>query len=298
MLTGQVQGALLRPTRPNGLGIVVITGSSGRVDLERAGLFAARGAMALAQRWWGGEGQARGICEIPLEVFSAGVDRLVDEGCTRIAMLGSSYGAMATLLTAVRDPRIEVAVAISPTAVVWQNAGPGIDGREWPPRSPFTWQDAPLPFMVLDPRAWPPVGEGRPAYRNLYEISFETFAEDIPAAAIPVEKARADIILVAGQADRLWPSDEAAEAVAERLEQNGKRATVITHPDAGHSPVFPGEPPLPEPAERAWGGTPAADRRLGAMAWRAITWRLGLTDDAAWAPALRPARVARNSLKM
>lgn len=279
-LTGQAQGALLRPRRPNGLGVIVITGASGRVDVDRAGLLAERGATVLAQRWWGGPGQAPGICEIPLEVFAAGIDRLIAEGCDRIAMLGTSFGALATLLAAVRDPRIEVAVAISPAQVVWQNSGPGIDGREWPPRSTFTWQGMPLPFMAVDPRAYPPAGTAQPAYRGLFEASLRTFAEDAPAASIPVERARADIILVAGQADALWPSDTAAEALAERLERHGRRATVITHPDAGHSPVFPGEPALKAPAERAWGGTAAADRRLGAMAWRAITWRLGLTEEA------------------
>jgi hypothetical protein len=39
--SGDVQGALIRPDRSNGLGVMVLTGSSGRVDTERAQRFAA-----------------------------------------------------------------------------------------------------------------------------------------------------------------------------------------------------------------------------------------------------------------
>ncbi len=272
-LTGEVQGALLRPEKASGLGVLVLTGSSGRVDVDRARMFAERGAVALAQRWWGGKGQATGINLIPLEVFVRGVDRLQAEGCTRIAILGTSNGAQAALLVAVRDPRIDVVIAISPAHVVWQNFGPGLDGADWPPRSSFTWKSAALPFVVWDPRAWPPITDARPIYRPLYEKSLLTFAEDVLAATIPVEDTRAEIILVAGAGDLLWPSETAAHAIAARL---GREAVIIEHPAAGHSPVFPGEAHLPEPLTRAWGGTPEADRELGAAAWAEITSRLGL----------------------
>jgi len=275
-LTGEVQGALLSPATPNGWGVIVITGSSGRVDVDRATLFAERGATVLAQKWWGGEGQAQGICLIPIEVFIKGIDFLVAQGCTRIAMLGTSNGAQATLLTAARDPRVEVAVAISPTLYVWQNFGPGLDGQEWPPRSAFTWGGEALPCLVYDPRAWPRLDRPRPIFRPLYEASLRAFAEDIPAATIPVEQVGADIILVAGAADALWPSDTAARDIAARLTAVGRAPMLVEHPDAGHSPVFPGEAAPAEPMARAWGGTREADRELGAMAWEAVRTRLGL----------------------
>ncbi len=274
-LTGEVQGALAYPAQASGLGVLVLTGSSGRVDVDRARRFAECGAVALAQRWWRGEGQAPGINLIPLEVFIKGIDRLQAEGCTRIAILGTSRGAEAALLTAVRDPRVDIAIAISPTHVVWQDFGPGLDGVRWPPRSAFTWHGRALPCIVYDPRVWPAAGE-RQIYRPTCEKSLGTFAEDVPAASIPVEAARAEIILVAGAGDLLWPSETAARAIAARLEQHGRRATIIEHPHAGHSPVFPGELQPPEPAARAWGGTPQADRELGGAAWAEIARRLDL----------------------
>ena len=274
-LSGEVQGALVRPQQSTGLGVLILTGSSGRVDLDRARLFGEHGAVALAQRWWGGEGQAPGINLIPLEVFLKGVDLLKAEGCDRIAILGTSRGAEAALLTAVRDPRIDIAIAISPSHVVWQDFGPGLDGVYWPPRSAFTWEKRALPCVIYDPRVWPAVG-GPQIYRPTHEKSLQTFAADVSAASIPVEEARAEIILVAGAGDLLWPSEISARELAARLKRHGKRATIIEHPYAGHSLVFPGEPRPPEPAARAWGGNLQADSELGAAAWEEIARRLGL----------------------
>jgi len=42
-------------------------------------------------------------------------------------------------------------------------------------------------------------------------------ADNLSGATIPVEKARAEIILVAGGDDALWPSDMFAESIEERL---------------------------------------------------------------------------------
>lgn len=56
VLAGDVQGSLLTPEARGDLGVVVLSGSSGRVDVARARLFASRGAVTLALRWLGGEG--------------------------------------------------------------------------------------------------------------------------------------------------------------------------------------------------------------------------------------------------
>jgi hypothetical protein len=61
LLSGDVQGTLLMPEAANDLGVIVLAGSSGRVDVTRARLFAAQNAVTLALRWFGGEGQVPGI---------------------------------------------------------------------------------------------------------------------------------------------------------------------------------------------------------------------------------------------
>ncbi|WP_442222612.1 hypothetical protein [Rhizobium sp. 2YAF20] len=102
-LTGEVPGVLLVPDRLNEWGIVVLSGSSGRVDVQRASLFASLGITALALRWFGGEGQTPGLCEVPLKTFVSAIDELCHRGCKHIAIIGTCKGAEAALLIAARD---------------------------------------------------------------------------------------------------------------------------------------------------------------------------------------------------
>jgi hypothetical protein len=69
-LSSDLQGSFLKPAEQTGWGVVVLAGSSGIVDVARAKLFAGLGAVCIALRWFGGERQAPGICEVPLEVFT------------------------------------------------------------------------------------------------------------------------------------------------------------------------------------------------------------------------------------
>ena len=272
-LYGDLQGAILKPAAQTGWGVVVLAGSSGRVDVERARLFAGLGTVCIALRWFGGERQPPGICEVPLEVFTRATNRLIQEGCGRVAYVGTSKGAEAALLIATDDPRVRVVAAISPSSVVWANIGPGIDGVTQPQRSSWTRGGVPLPFVRYDETWRPEMREGLVTYRRLYERSLQVGADNLSAATIPVEKAQADIILVAGCDDALWPSDMFAKSIAERLASAGKNATLIHHPNAGHRLLFPSET-TPRSNQHAHGGSDEADAELGRSAWDAISARL------------------------
>jgi uncharacterized protein len=268
-LSGELQGCLVKPGTPNGWGIVVLAGSSGRTDVMRARLFADAGFIALALRWFGGEGQSPGICEIPLEIFFSATSRLLQEGSKRLAYIGTSKGAEAALLVATLDPRIDLVMAISPTSVVWANSGVGRDGLGWPLRSSWTYQGEPLPFVRYDLSAPIVMVDGLPSFRSYTEQSLITFAGDIEAATIPVEAARADIILAAGSADALWPSDVFALALAKRRKDAGRQVDLLIHPDAGHRVPLPGENRVSS-TQIAHGGNDLADAELGKWAWTAM----------------------------
>lgn len=81
-----VQGVRCVPDRHSGVGVLAVAGSSGRIDTDRARLFAQQGALAESLRWFGGPGQSPGPWEIPLELFSRRVDALAGE-CSRIRWL-------------------------------------------------------------------------------------------------------------------------------------------------------------------------------------------------------------------
>lgn len=70
------EGVLVEPMGGSGVGVLVLAGSSGRIDTERCRVLARAGMTALSIRWFGGDGQAQGICEIPLEGFVEAIDLL------------------------------------------------------------------------------------------------------------------------------------------------------------------------------------------------------------------------------
>ncbi|MGW7101598.1 acyl-CoA thioester hydrolase/BAAT C-terminal domain-containing protein [Streptomyces sp. NPDC054838] len=270
------EGVVVAPVRGSEVGVLVLGGSSGRVERERARLLARQGFAAMAIRWFGGPGQTPGICEVPLETFTAAVDQLRLGGARRIGILGLSKGAEAALLTAVHDPRVDVVIALSPTSRVWCNVGPGRDGAHRPYRSCWTWREQPLPFVPMDD-AWAPTepGTGPVAIRGWYERSERTFAHLLAPAGIPVDETRADLLLVAGGDDAMWPSLPFAEQLAARRRSAGAPVRIIARDDAGHRPRLPGEGPAPASPRFRYGGTPEADALLGEAAWPHILEALG-----------------------
>ncbi len=255
------------------VGVLVLSGSSGRVEHERCRVLEAHGAVARSIRWFGGPGQPPGICEVPLETFTDALDELAGQA-DRLAVLGVSKGAEAALLVALRDARVRHVVALAPTPVVWANVGPGHDGAVRPQRSSWAWRGEPLPFVRYDDAAQP-AGEP-PSFLPLYEQSLRTHADDVAAARIPVEDLDADVVLVAGGDDRMWPSVRFAGELAADRERAGRRTDVVTLAVAGHRCVLPGEEPPPPSRVNAHGGTPEADAELGRLAWPVIAETLGL----------------------
>lgn len=268
-LTGPLQGVALRPVGMAGrpVGVIVAAGSSGRLDVARARLLAEQGALVVALRWFGGEGQPPGVCEVPLETFMAAIDYLEAQNARRIGIVGLSKGAEAALLVACYDTRVDAVVACAPSSVVWAYVEPGADEESYRFRSSWTWRSEPLPFVPYD-EAWRPVErDGLVSYRGQYEASLRAFPDAAQVAAIPVERARADLLLIAGGDDAVWPAVWFAEELAARRRAHGRQVEVVSYADAGHRVILPGEASPPPATRLAHGGSEAADRALGVMAW-------------------------------
>jgi uncharacterized protein len=255
--------------------VLVLAGSSGRIDAGRARLLASRGAGALAMRWFGGPGQPPGICEIPIEQFTTALDRL-SALHPRVGVVGVSTGAEAALLLAAHDRRITFVAAFAPTHVVWANLGAGADRHERPYRSSFSVGGRGLPFVPYDDSWKPASDEGPPAWRGLYEQSLVTYADLVEAATIPVEKITAAVLLVAGGDDQVWPSTMAAEHIAARRARHALATEVVVGDAAGHRALLPGEREVTAGAAMARGGDRHADQQLGADAWPLLLRGLGL----------------------
>jgi hypothetical protein len=261
---------LFVPRDPTGTGVLVLAGSSGRVDEDRAQLLSDHGALALAIRWFGGAGQQPGPFEVPLESFGAALDRLGRDS-DRLAIVGTSFGAEAALLTGSRDQRVAAVVAFAPSPVVWG----GWTGTRW--TSHWTAAGKPLSYVpFID--GWEP-STAPASYTDLYRLSLEAAdAAAAESAAIPVQSIAGELVLVAGGDDRVWPSTEFAARIAARREAHGLTTVVVTNSNAGHRTVLPGEPVVSGGQSMARGGSEKADAELGEQAWPQIVTALRLRD--------------------
>jgi uncharacterized protein len=263
-LTGPA-GLLSVPDGPR-CAVLVLSGSSGRVEADRVRLLAEQGAAAMSIRWFGDVGQPAGVDEVPLETFAPALDRLASIS-EHLAVMGGSRGAEAALLLAVRDARIHAVAGFSPSSLVWANVGAGADGIH---RSSWTEQGIPLPFVPYDDDWVPAHHDGQPAYRGLYEQSLRTFADRVDKARIPVEHIGARVLLTAGGDDQLWPSERFAAEICERRTAAGLSTEVLTSATAGHRVRLPGEPTSSGGMPLARGGTPEADADFGREVWPAL----------------------------
>ncbi|WP_262060100.1 acyl-CoA thioester hydrolase/BAAT C-terminal domain-containing protein [Streptomyces sp. STR69] len=268
-LTDPWTGFIAEPPAGSGsAGVLVLSGSSGRIERERCRLFARAGVTAATVRWFGGPGQPPGICELPLETLVEATVLLRERGAERVSILGLSKSAEAALLVSTLSNCADAVIALAPSSVVWANVGPGHDSRDHPYRSSWTWQGQSLPFVPYDESWLPPEPSDTPvALLDWYESSLMAYQDRLGLAAIPIEKTDADLVLIAGGADKMWPSLRFAHELADRRTTAGRETIVTTHIDAGHRITFPNEVPPPPSTRFDHGGTPEAGAALGAAAW-------------------------------
>lgn len=230
-------------------GILLLHGSSGKPDLDRARILEAEGYDVLAPQWFD-----QRISGIPLESFP--LDELAARN-DRLVVMGMSRGAEAALLLGTVDDRIDAVVALSPAAHVWGWIEDGVQ------TSPWTWQGEPLPFVPLD-LDWRPTDDP-PSYVDGYRQRMKRFPAETEAAQIPAERFEGDLLLMAGGDDKVWPSVEFAEQIASRRGSLETRAMIGAQ--AGHRFIFPAEEPKVGGQAMARGGSDQADRAFGAEAW-------------------------------
>ncbi|WP_170286097.1 acyl-CoA thioester hydrolase/BAAT C-terminal domain-containing protein [Nocardioides rubriscoriae] len=243
-------------------GVLVLSGSSGRVETDRCDVLAGLGGVVASSYRWFGDA----VDLVPLESFDEPLASLHGR-CERLVVLGTSRGAEAALLLGALHPEIDAVVGISPSDVVWAALS-----TDRPQRSSWTRGGEPLPFVPYDDD-W--VSTTDPVeHHDHYLSALARFADRVPAARLPVERIAGEVVLTAGGDDRLWPSIHFCDEIALRREAAGLTTTVITHPAAGHRVLLPGESP-PTTSHLVHGGSDAADAELGVLLWMHLARVLG-----------------------
>ena len=157
----------------------------------------------------------------------------------RLGLYGVSKGAEYAEVAAVRFPWVRAVVACVPSDVVWEGYGFG-NTRNSPPAakpplaSSWSWNGEPLPYVALR--------QSRPGVREYFDNTerYERSRADDPAraeaAAIPLERTRARVLLLGSGRDEVWASGQMATRLAERLKRAGRSDQVELHvfPRAGH----------------------------------------------------------------
>jgi dienelactone hydrolase len=268
--------------------VIVLSGSGGGFDLDKAAVLSRHGCATLALAYFGVAPLPTWLHRIPLEYFEAALSWLRGQpeiDSRRVGILGVSRGAELALLLGSTFPQIRAIVAYAPSSVAWAASGRDKSTGEIIPC--WTWRGKPLPFAPLPLRrfmwrsAFPVVALKRPVmFRNLFRAGLRN-REAVERAAIPVEKIRGPILLISGGDDHLWPAAEMSEAIVARLERNGSaRAAEHLHfAQAGHMLRYPHLPVTARNSRNkhlrgarfSFGGTPEADAEAQTQAWhRAI----------------------------
>jgi dienelactone hydrolase len=252
--------------------VLLLGGSEGGLAAGDGGpvkSLTAEGFEVLYLCYFGCPGTPSQLAAVPLETFERGLAFLRAQpsvDAARIAIVGGSKGAEAALLAATRDPKLKAVVAAMPSSVAW----PGIT---YSPDMQPSWTEggAPVPFLPYAFAAYAQAG-----VFGLYNDALPTLSQHRDAA-IPVERITGPILLICGEADRLWPSCPMADQIARRLMKNSLRPpAILRYKDAGHQVFGPAVAGSPD-----WlaslGGSAAGNNAARADSWPKVLAFLKIT---------------------
>jgi dienelactone hydrolase len=259
--------------------VIVMGGSGGGLDWEKAAVLSSHGYATLALAYFGLSQLPKSLQNIPLEYFAAAMawlGRQPEVDGERMAVMGMSKGGELALLLGGYFPElVRAVIAVAPSAVVWPGFGKGLS-------SSWTYNSHPLPF-VPTPTQWFKTKSflrmlaSRPiTFRHIYDAALEN-REAVELAAIPVERIGGPVLLISGSDDQVWPSARMSRMIMERLAARNF-AYAYEHlccESAGHTFRCPYTPATVSrskhpsmPLEVLLGGIPIGHARGQLEAWR------------------------------
>lgn len=271
--------------------VIVLSGSGGGFDIDKAAVLSRHGFATFALSYFGTPPLPAWLHRIPLEYFEAALGWLGSQpelDANRIGIFAISRGAeLALLLGATFPEKIRALVACAPSSVVWAAGGAEKATGEIIPS--WTHGENEIPFAPLPLKrflwrsAFPVALLKRPVmFVKLFRRALRN-REAVERAAIRIENITAPILLVSGGDDHLWPAAEMAEALMARAKKQNRTQKLehLNYPAAGHMLRYPYLPttsrhsrhPHLRNARFSFGGSAEGDAAAQADYWpRAIAF--------------------------
>lgn len=274
-----IVGTLFRPKKGIARGVVIVLGGSeGGVDENRAAIIASHGFETLALAYFGADGLPSELANIPLEYVQRAIAWVHERPETRnlpIILEGDSKGAELALLVAAREPLVRGVVAFAPSSSVFEgfSTKQGVQRASWTiSGTPLAYADNPIPPQVKAEIKADRAAKRAVSFRAQY-MALATPPK--PESTIAVQKIAGPLLLVAGADDQLWPSDVFAERIIATRKANALkfRDELLIFPQAGHEIDVPYMPTgdlavFNEGSFRlALGGTASGYARADASMW-------------------------------
>ncbi|MGI6535180.1 MAG: acyl-CoA thioester hydrolase [Eggerthellaceae bacterium] len=234
-ITGDyLRGFHFTPAKRTHPGVVVVYGGSeGSPDYERAQAIAAQGYQVLALYFWGQDGQAQTLANVPLDQFSQ-VESYIKDHISQpepVTVVGTSKGAEFAAELAAHGFAIDNLVCFAPA----DRSYFGLDFSSGSPQPSFTYQGQPVPFASYTQgdlaagakMLWDTATNYPPSYRAVYESIAAGTGDD---SRIDLSGFKGNAVFFAGGSDALWQSDTAAQSLTS---QSGAFEAHV-YADAGH----------------------------------------------------------------
>lgn len=187
--------------------VVVLGGSSGRLNENHSEMLASNGIVAFSLAYFSAEGLSATLDEVPVELVSQAIEYLDKHKyfkASRFGVLGVSRGAELALLAATQETKIQAVVGLVPSSVAWH----GQTGEA-------AW--------TVNKRAVPTLSFDRHAEESLMTRVHKALADTQKReqASIPVEHINGAVLLVSAKHDHIWPSEWMAKQMIQRLKDKG-----------------------------------------------------------------------------
>lgn len=233
------QGFHLSPNEKKSKGLVITYGGSeGSPNLWEAERIAKEGYEVLAVFMFGQKNQQKTLVNIPLEQFEDVLEYIKENKMDNkvLTVLGSSKGAEYALNLATKYEEISNLILLAPAAYNFSGLDFQKKGSSW------TYKGEELPYIDTQKVSFSVILKdiiipniiGLPfSFTTLYNKAIE---EDMDASSklIPIKDLKTNMLVIAGEDDKLWDSYH----MALKIKEENPNVILKTYKNAGH--IFSG----------------------------------------------------------